>query len=53
MIFFLFFDIWEGIDIVDIVLGADVTFNCILCFTGRLKEFSDSELPNSTVMRVI
>ena len=30
-----------------------MAFNCILCFTGRLKEFSDLELPNSTVMRVI
>ena len=25
----------------------------VRCFTGRLTEFSDSELPNSTVMGVV
>ena len=40
-----------------IVIEADgsrslIAMKIILCFTGRLTEFSDSELPNSKVIEV-
>ena len=41
-----------------IVIEADgsrslMAMKIFQCFTGRLTEFSDSELPNSTVMEVV
>ena len=41
-----------------IVIEADgsrslMTMKIFRCFTGRLTEFSDSELPSSTVMGVV